>query len=350
MRKIILSDFDGTLTTCDTLLAFSRFACDRFRMGTGFILFSPILILMKLHLYPNWKAKQRLFRWFFGGMPLDRFNALCADFAAKNSHLLRPKMVRLLAEARQEGTEVIVVSASIDNWVAPFFDDDIHVVGTQIETKDGILTGRFKTNNCYGPEKVRRVELLLGDEPRSGLRITAYGDSRGDREMLAYADGAYVVKKNGDIKAMKGYEKSAPEAGRNAWKDNKTYGEIIRFGVVGVTATAIQYGIYLLFLPLLAHFFPSTADNPLATAANTIGYLVSFAFNFVASTRYTFHVKANARRGAGFALSHIINYLLQTCFLNLFILLGLSKQTAMIPMFCVCVPVNFLLVRFFLKR
>lgn len=149
---------------------------------------------------------------------------------------------------------------------------------------------------------------------------------------------------------MKGYEKSAPEAGRNAWKDNKTYGEIIRFGVVGVTATAIQYGIYLLFLPLLAYFFPSAADNPLATAANTIGYLVSFAFNFVASTHYTFHVKANARRGAGFALSHIINYLLQTCFLNLFILLGLSKQMAMIPMFCVCVPVNFLLVRFFLKR
>lgn len=350
MRKIILSDFDGTLTTRDTLLAFIHYTHGSLRMGVGFILFSPILVLMKFHLYPNWKAKQHLFNWFFGGMSLDYFNRLCRDFAQKNRHLLRPEMVRLLAKARQAETEVIIVSASIDNWVAPFFDDGIRIVGTQIETMDGKLTGRFKTHNCYGPEKVNRVKQLLGDEPRTKLQITAYGDSRGDREMLAYADWGYLVKANGDIKAVNSGKEGCSKDRRMPWKENKTYGEMIRFGIVGVTATAIQYGIYLLCLHLLAEFFPSTADNPLATAANTIGYLVSFAFNFIASTRYTFHVKANAKRGAGFALSHLINYLLQTGFLNLFILLGLSKQIAMIPMFCVCVPINFLLVRFVLKR
>ena len=82
----------------------------------------------------------------------------------------------------------------------------------------------------------------------------------------------------------------------------------------------------------------------------TIGYIISFAFNFLASTRYTFRVKANARRGAGFALSHGVNWLLQMLTLNLFLWLGVSKQWAPIPMFCICVPVNFLLVRFFLKR
>ena len=82
----------------------------------------------------------------------------------------------------------------------------------------------------------------------------------------------------------------------------------------------------------------------------TIGYAISFAFNFVASTRYTFRVEASAKRGAGFALSHAVNYVLQMLMLNLAIWLGVSMQWAPIPMFCVCVPVNFLLVRFFLKK
>lgn len=115
-------------------------------------------------------------------------------------------------------------------------------------------------------------------------------------------------------------------------------GEVIRFGVVGVLATFIQYAVYWVLIRWL---------NP--SVSMTIGYVVSFAFNFLASTRYTFRVKASARRGAGFALSHGVNYLLQMVTLNLFLWLGFSKQWAPIPMFCVCVPVNFLLVRFFMK-
>ncbi len=116
-------------------------------------------------------------------------------------------------------------------------------------------------------------------------------------------------------------------------------GEIVRFAVVGVMATLLQYAIYWLLLRWLS-----------PTVAMTIGYGVSFVFNFVASTRYTFRVKASAKHGAGFALSHAVNYVLQMVTLNLFIWLGVPKQWAPIPMFCVCVPVNFVLVRFFLKR
>lgn len=115
-------------------------------------------------------------------------------------------------------------------------------------------------------------------------------------------------------------------------------GEIVRFAIVGVAATAIQYAIYLALIRILNH-----------TAAMTIGYAVSFAFNFWASTRYTFRVEASARRGAGFALSHAVNYLLQMAVLNVAIWLGVPKEWAPVPMFCICVPVNFILVRYFLK-
>ena len=101
-------------------------------------------------------------------------------------------------------------------------------------------------------------------------------------------------------------------------------GEVLRFGVVGVLATLIQYAVYW----VLIHWL-----NP--SLSMTIGYIISFAFNFLASTRYTFRVKANARRGAGFALSHGVNWLLQMLTLNLFLWLGVSKQWAPIPMFCI---------------
>jgi putative flippase GtrA len=127
----------------------------------------------------------------------------------------------------------------------------------------------------------------------------------------------------------------------NHLEDNKRekLGEVVRFCVVGVAAVLIQYGVYLLLVLFMNH-----------NISMTFGYIISFIFNFIASTHYTFRVKANAKRGAGFALSHVINYFMQIAMLNVFIWLGISKQIAPIPMFGICVPVNFLLVRFFLKR
>lgn len=127
-------------------------------------------------------------------------------------------------------------------------------------------------------------------------------------------------------------------------------GEVVRFGIVGGLATVLQYVIYLAMMPVLAYFIPKMGDHTLATTSNTIAYMVSFIFNFIASTRYTFKVKANAKRGAGFTLSHVVNYSMQTLCLNLFVGLGMLKQWAMIPTLCICIPINFLLVRFFLKK
>jgi HAD superfamily hydrolase (TIGR01490 family) len=190
MFKVFAFDFDGTLTTRDTLIAFIRYACGTSRFLLGFLLHAPLLVLMKLRLYSNGKAKQRLFAWFFRGMPLETFDTLCQSFALSHRHLLRPETVCLLQQALSEGSEVLIVSASIDNWVQPFFPT-VTVLGTQIEVIDGRLTGRFLTPNCYGQEKVRRILALHPD--CSAYRLTAYGDSRGDRELLAFADEAHLV-------------------------------------------------------------------------------------------------------------------------------------------------------------
>ena len=202
-EKIYCFDFDGTLTTKDTLLEMIKFAKGKTRFLLGFLLYSPILVLMKLHLFPNWKAKQLIFKHFFGGMTIEDFDELCVNFAMKNLYLLRFPGIARIQEAQRKRERVFVVSASIDNWVRPFFEirnlKGIQVLGTQIEVVDGKLTGYFKSNNCYGKEKVNRItEALVSSQAshsestksfeRSEYEIEAFGDSRGDKEMLAFAD------------------------------------------------------------------------------------------------------------------------------------------------------------------
>ena len=203
-KRLYCFDFDGTLTTSDTLLEFIKFAKGTGRFLMVFLMYSPILVLMKLHLYPNWKAKQQIFAHLFAGMRIERFDKLCQEFAENYQHLLRPEGIHCVHQALKVGAQVLIVSASIDNWVRPFFQHrgitDITVLGTQIEVEDGKVTGRFLSRNCYGEEKVRRITEALTtitsnangttspSFDRSQYDIEAFGDSRGDKEMLAFAD------------------------------------------------------------------------------------------------------------------------------------------------------------------
>lgn len=188
MKRVVAFDFDGTLTTQDTLLAFIRYVKGTPAFLMGLLRYAPLLVLMKLRLYPNYKAKQKYFAYFFKGTSAEDFRRVCLSFAANNRHLIRPKGLVALEQAQQEGAQVIIISASIDTWVQPFFPDAT-VLGTKVEVVDGCLTGRFLTKNCYGQEKVNRLLVLYPN--REEYHLTAYGDSRGDKELLAFADEAH---------------------------------------------------------------------------------------------------------------------------------------------------------------
>lgn len=193
MKRLYAFDFDGTLTTKDTLLEFIKFAKGSCALYVAFALYLPLLVLMKLRLYSNYRTKEKIFSHLFRGMTVEDFNAVCRRFAGANGQrLLRPKAVEYINKvSADDDAAMVVVSASMENWVVPFFDgmEKISVIGTVPEVKDGILTGRFSTANCYGEEKVRRLLELYPD--RDDYQLIAFGDSRGDRELLAFADEAH---------------------------------------------------------------------------------------------------------------------------------------------------------------
>ncbi len=190
--KVHAFDFDGTLTRRDTLVEFIRYVKGDKEFLKCFLRYSPQLVAMKLGLYPNWKVKRQVFSYCFAGMKEEVFNDFSTRFAQAKSSLMRPAGVEKIRSLLQDDCQVVVVSASVENWVRPFFgdlSDAIQFLCTRVEVKDGVLTGRFLTKNCFGKEKVARLRTLYPD--RRAIELTAYGDSRGDREMLDYANEGY---------------------------------------------------------------------------------------------------------------------------------------------------------------
>ncbi|MDR2476130.1 MAG: HAD-IB family hydrolase [Bacteroidales bacterium] len=195
-HKITLAafDFDGTITAKDTFVEIIRFSKGTLRCYAGFLLFSPMLVAMKLKLYPNGKVKQQIFSFFFKGMKLTEFNKICESFAyrsvACNAHI-----IKYIEQHQKYGNKIVIISASVENWLRPFaaklgISD---VIGTKLETdENGILTGKFASANCYGQEKVNRLLEKFPD--RNDYYLIAYGDSCGDRELLAFADKRVLIK------------------------------------------------------------------------------------------------------------------------------------------------------------
>ena len=201
-RHIAVFDFDGTLTTKDTLVEFIRFAFGTRRMLGGFLRYAPLIVLMKLHLYDNSRCKEHVLSWFFRGMPYSEFEELGMRFAAQADSLLRRDTVALLQRHLAAGDTLYIISASAEEWVRPVCEQFgmrsvampngiAKVMGTRLEVSDGKLTGRYASPNCYGKEKVNRLKEV---EPnRNDYHLTAYGDSRGDKEMFAFADTYHKV-------------------------------------------------------------------------------------------------------------------------------------------------------------
>lgn len=147
--------------------------------------------------------------------------------------------------------------------------------------------------------------------------------------------------------------------------------QFVRFFVVGVGATLLHWGVYV----ALNFMLGLTEEQKFAlVCTSTVGYAVSFIANYIISLRWTFRTEGSKEKGIGFAFSHAVNWGLQTLLVLGFSSMGLGSWMAntmqsilpwlvemlpilgdganliLLPVFVIVVPINFLLVRFFLTR
>ena len=186
-RPLAAFDFDGTLTSRDSFLAFLAWRAGPIGYPAGLVQLVPAAATY-FRDRDRGRLKAAMVRQFLAGATRAQLDADALAFAGQRGRtLLRPDAVRVWRRWQSAGAQLVIVSATPDFIIAPIAKSlaaDL-VIGTRL-TFDaaGCATGALDGLNCRGPEKVRRLREVFGDDVRLAA---AYGDSDGDTEMLAIA-------------------------------------------------------------------------------------------------------------------------------------------------------------------
>ncbi len=190
-------DVDGTLTVRDCVVPFMRRVAGTARFATICLRRLPtILRLMKNR---DRDAVKALFvRQVFEGLPVEQVGEIGVEFAARVSEgWLRSDVAERMRWHQRQGHVVVFVSASLNPYLEPLGDlcEVDAVLCTTLEERDGVHTGNLVGANCRAAEKVSRLHSwMTGAGIDSGSLKYAYGDSAGDRELLAAADVSFNVR------------------------------------------------------------------------------------------------------------------------------------------------------------
>jgi len=187
LKQIAFFDFDGTITTKDSFLEFIKYQKGSFKFYAGFLINSPYLVAYKLGIISNQLAKEKVIRFFFGNMPIEKFQLACNDFSDKAiPSLVRPKAMLEIKKLQEAGVEVVIVSASAENWLRNWCSTQgVFILATRLQDTNGRITGKIEGLNCHGEEKVRRVHEAY--DLSEYTKIYCYGDTKGDKPLLGLA-------------------------------------------------------------------------------------------------------------------------------------------------------------------
>jgi phosphoserine phosphatase len=173
--NLALFDFDGTITTREMFPDFMHFAVAPGRLAVGKVVLSPLIVGYRLGLVAGNTVRAGIVNFGFRGV---------------SETALRPVALERIQWHKAQGDVVVVVSGALDLYLSHWCGrHGLDLVCSELESRDGVLTGRFRGAQCVGMEKPRRV--LEKYDMRDFATVYAYGDTREDREMLNVADRKY---------------------------------------------------------------------------------------------------------------------------------------------------------------
>ena len=193
--SLVFFDFDGTLTTKDTIWPFATFLwanCGRRRGARASIFLS--LMKLKLHLTSNHVFKEQFMRRLVQGESKKGIESLTERFhETQLEPILNRAVVRLLLEHVEQGDDVYLVSSNFDFFLRPLQErwNVKGIFATQTEVRDGYFAGRILGRACDGKEKLDRVIACFGE--RRTREAVAYADSRSDCFLLEYVKTGHWV-------------------------------------------------------------------------------------------------------------------------------------------------------------
>ena len=198
MDDVAAFDVDGTLTVRDCVRPFLL------RVGgwpgvSRAVLGRPLASIAAATRRDRDRLKELIVGGVLRGRNVAQVEALGEVFAEQvHDGWLRSDMVARLRWHQRTGHRIVLVSASLGPYLRPLgrrlgVDD---VLCAEPRKSDGAFTEGLSGGNCRAAEKVRRLDAWLHDRRLDHATVWAYGDSAGDRELLARADHALLVTRS----------------------------------------------------------------------------------------------------------------------------------------------------------
>ena len=191
-REIVVFDFDGTITTKDTFALFLRYYAGPIRWAVNILILLPIFAAYGLKIIDRNAVKAHVIKRFFKGEQVSRVTTKAERFAKDViPTLIRPQAQDCLDRKKQAGESLYICSASIAPYLRAWGASQgiTQILATELESEGEHYTGAIKGYNIWGQGKVRRI--LAEFAPNTITIKEAYGDSRGDRELLHAAQASY---------------------------------------------------------------------------------------------------------------------------------------------------------------
>lgn len=190
-------DFDGTITYRDSFIPFLLYAVGSLKFFKGLWQVAPRYLAFICGRITNQEAKEDFIRVYLGGLSKGQLESLGEAFAKEVlPKMIRPEMAERIRWHNSQGHTTVLISASLDVYLEPWAKKMgfAAVLSSRLFwDKSALVTGCLDGNNCYGAEKAARLTAWLGTKKADFLY--AYGDSRGDHELLALADEGYLKGK-----------------------------------------------------------------------------------------------------------------------------------------------------------
>lgn len=197
--RLVLFDFDGTLTSGDSFGAFLWYSIPLGRLIAGcfkLLFHLPGLLLTPPEMRAE-RAKAFILHSFLGDKTRQALQEMGLRFYQNRlKTMLRPQLLERLRQHRDSGDTVALVSASVDIWLQVFCDVEcISLICTMLAYEEDVFRGAFATLNCNREEKARRIREAYDLQQFS--TIIAYGNSSGDQAMFNLASEVWFCSRNG---------------------------------------------------------------------------------------------------------------------------------------------------------
>lgn len=189
--NLALFDFDGTITTREMFRPFLEFAVSRRRRVLGGVVLAPLVIGYKFGWVPGNLIRKWAVRVGLTGIRASHASEQGSRFASEIlPGVLREIAIERIRWHKQQGDRIVVVSGALDVYLSHWCrQHDVELICSELEVKDGQLTGRYRGAQCVSAEKPRRVREAYDLEAYPV--IYAYGDTREDHDLLRIAHRRY---------------------------------------------------------------------------------------------------------------------------------------------------------------